>query len=149
MMRAALGYEFLRWLSLLAESELAFTDTSQSQDPSHSRAFPIWGISGGLRFTARLGAPRLAGFVEGDVGALAAAVPHNALTSLGFRAAETLGLAVGGRLGLAWYQVDPHLALTAQAGNRAALGFSRVAAAGNSGDVPLMWDVAAGLRYAF
>ena len=147
-MRTTLGYEFFGWLTLLAESELAFTDTSESQDPSNARAFPIWGFGGGIRFSARL-AQRLAGFVEGDAGALAAAVPHNALTKLGFRAAESPGWALGGRLGLVWYQVDPHLALTLQTGSRAALGFSRVAASGNSGDVPLMWDVAVGLRYAF
>jgi hypothetical protein len=144
-MRTTIGYELLRWLAVLVESELAFTDTSESQDPSNARAFPIWGLGGGLRFGASL-TSRLGGFIEGHVGAMAAAVPHNTLGNLGFGAAESPGAVIGGRLGVEWYQVDPHLALSIQAGTRAASSFStRIA----SGDVPLMWDVTGGLRYTF
>jgi hypothetical protein len=149
LMRAALGYELLRWLTILAESELGFTDTSESQDPSHARAFPLWGLGGGLRVSAHF-TSRFAGFVEGHVGALAAAVPHNALSNLGFGSAESPGAYVGGRLGVEWYQLDPHLALIAQAGARAASGFqARLGAGTTSGDLPLLWDIGVGLRYAF
>jgi len=144
LMRTTLGFELLRWLTVLGESELAFTDTSESQDPSHSYAFPIWGVGGGLRASAPFGS-RFSGFVEGDVGAMAAAVPHNALANLGFRGAESPGAAFGGGLGADWYPLDPHLALSIRAGARAALGFSAVGA----GDAPLMWDIAVGLRYVF
>ena len=144
-MRAALGYEVLHWLTVLGTSELAFTDTSESEDPSLVRAFPIWGFGGGIRAAARLGL-RLAGFIEGDAGAMAAAVPHNALANVGFRYAENPGFAGGGRVGVEWDQVDPHFALSVQGGIRTALGFSHWPA---SGDVPLMWDIGPGLTYAF
>jgi len=146
LMRTTLGVELLRWLTVLTESELAYTDTSESQDPSHSRAFPIWGLGGGVRLSVPFGL-RLAGSIEGDVGALSAAVPHNTLGNLGFRAAESLGADVGGRLGVDWYQVDPHLALLIRSGARAALGFSATSQA--AADLPLMWDVVAGVRYVF
>jgi len=145
LMRAALGYELLHWLTLLGASELAFTDTSESEDASLVRAFPIWGVGGGIRGVARMGL-RFAGFIEGDVGAMAAAVPHNALANVGFRYAESPGLAAGGRVGVEWNQIDPHFALSLQGGIRAGLGFSHSPA---SGDVPLMWDIGPGLKYVF
>jgi hypothetical protein len=150
LIRTTLGFEVLRWLTALAESELAFTDTTETQDPSNARAFPIWGFGGGLRVSAPFGS-RLAGLVEGDVGALAAAVPRNTLVNLGFRSAESPGAYLGGRVGVDWYQVDPHLALVIRSGARAALGFSasQGTAGAGTGDVPLMWDIAVGLRYVF
>jgi hypothetical protein len=145
LMRAALGYDLLKWLTVLGTSELAFTDTSESEDPSLVRAFPIWGFGGGIRAGARMSS-RLAAFIEGDVGAMAADVPHNTLANLGFRSAESLGVAAGGRVGVEWYQVDSHFAISFQGGSRAAMGFSHAPA---SGDLPLMWDIDAGLKYAF
>ena len=142
-MRAQLGYELLPWLQVFGEAELALTNTSEAEDPSHARAFPIWGFGGGARLGWR--SKVVGAFVQGDVGALTAVVPHGALTYLGFRGAESLGLDVGGRIGLEWYQRDRHLALTLQGGPRLAEGFGK---AGVS-DVPLMWDTAVGLRYGF
>ena len=46
-----LGYEIFDWLMVFADGELAFTDTSESQDESHASAFPIFGFGGGLRAT--------------------------------------------------------------------------------------------------
>jgi hypothetical protein len=142
--RAVLGYEVFPWLMLLGQSELAFTDTSESQGPSQSRAFPIWGFGGGVRAGLKTGS--LGGFIEADAGALTAQVPHDFLAYLGFRGAESLGLAVGGRVGAEWYQRDRHLALCAEGGPRVAQGFSK---SGGGADLPLMWDAAAGLRYTF
>src|ERR1700690_186310 len=143
-MRTLLGYEILSWLMMFGQAELAFTDTSESQSASQSRAFAMWGFGGGLR--AGLHAGNFGGFMQADVGALAAHVPHDALAYLGFRGAESLGAEIGGRVGLEWYQRDRHLALGVQAGPRVAQGFSKFAVAA---DVPLMWDAAAGLRYTF
>jgi hypothetical protein len=139
-----LGYEILSWLMVFGEGELAFTDTGESQDPSHARAFPLWGFGGGARATVHLGGVGL--FLQGDVGALTADVPHDALTYLGFPGAGTLGAEYGGRVGIEWYQRDRHLALIAQGGPRIAQGFSKF---GSSADLPLMWDAAGGLRYTF
>lgn len=141
--RGQLGYELLPWLQVFGDAELALTSTSEAEDPSHARAFPIWGFGGGVRLGWRSKA--IGAFVQGDVGALTAVVPHGALTYLGFRAAESLGLDVGGRVGVEWYHRDRHLALTLQGGPRLAQGFGKTAVS----DVPLMWDTAVGLRYGF
>jgi hypothetical protein len=142
-MHAQLGYELLSWFMLFGESELAFTDTSEAQ--SASRSFPMWGIGAGARAGLHF-SERVAGFVQADVGALMASVPHDALAYLGYRGAESLGAQFGGRVGLEWYQKDRHIALCAQGGPRIAQGFSKF---DGSGGPPLMWDAAVGLRYTF
>jgi hypothetical protein len=139
-----LGYEITDWLMVFGEGELGYTDTSVSQDPSHSIAFPIWGFGGGLRGTIHPSA-RFAFFGQGEAGALTAHVPHGALAILGFKNAESLGAQVGGRIGLEWYMVDPHMALVAQGGGRDAMGFAKR----QGSDLPLLWDAAVGLRYTF
>ena len=144
-MHMQLGYEIWNWLMVFGSGELAFTSSDVSQDASHSIAFPIYGFGGGLRATVHV-TDRFAFFIQGEGGALTAYVPHDSLTILGFRDAEGLNGQVGGRLGLEWYQVDRHLALTAQGGVRDALGFEKVVGAT---DLPLMWDGALGLRYTF
>jgi len=143
-LHAQLGYEVLDWLMFFGEGELAFTDTGEAQSPSHQIAFPIWGFGGGARFTLHA-TPRVAFFAQGQVGALEADVPHNALLLLGFRNAESLGVSFGGRLGVEWYQLDRHLALDAQVGVRDASGFAKV----TSNDTALMWDASLGVRYTF
>ena len=144
-LHAQLGYEVASWLMLFGEGELAFTDTGQSQDESHTLAFPLFGFGGGARATLHA-SPRFALFGQGQIDALAADVPHNALSILGFRNAESLAPSFGVRLGVEWYQIDRHLALSAQVGARDASGFAKVAAAT---DAPIMWDAAIGLRYTF
>lgn len=140
-----LGYEVTRWFMLLGEAELAYTDTSESVDESHLRVFPIWGFGGGARATLHA-SDRVAMFVQGDIDAMGADVPHDALAIYGFRNAESLNPAFGARLGLEWYQLDRHLALSVQAGTRYANGFAKFLA---SSDIPLLWDAAACLRYTF
>jgi hypothetical protein len=144
-LQGQLGFEVFRWLMVYGEAELAFTDTSESQDESHTIAVPMWGLGGGLRATVHA-SERIAFFGQVEVGALTAIVAHEALAVLGFRSVESLNAAFGGRLGVEWYQVDRHLALTAAAGTRYAQGFAKLL---TSGDVPLLWDGSVGLRYTF
>jgi hypothetical protein len=144
-LHAQLGYEFLPWLMVFGEGELAFTDTGQSQDDSHTMAFPLFGFGGGARATFHA-SPRFGIFGQIEVDALAANVPHHALAILGFKDAESLAPSLGGRLGAEWYMVDRHLALSAQIGVRDATGFAKVAAAS---DTPILWDAALGVRYTF
>jgi hypothetical protein len=140
-----LGYEVLRWLMLYGSAELALTDTSEASDPSHVMAFPIWGFGGGARVTVHA-TDRVAFFVQGDLGALTAYVPHESLAVLGYPNAESPHFDFGGRIGVEWYQIDRHIALVAQGGARDAQGFSRAI---GGGDTPILWDVALGLRYTF
>jgi hypothetical protein len=127
------------------EAEIAFTDTSESQSESSSRAFPIWGFGGGLRATIHA-TDRVAAYGQLEVGALQADVPHDALTILGFRKAESLNASFAARIGVEWYQMDRHLALFAALGGRDATGFAKVV---GPSDFPIMWDASAGLRYTF
>jgi hypothetical protein len=144
-LHALLGYEFTSWLMLFGEGELAFTETSESQDESHTMAFPLWGFGAGARATIHA-TPRVAFFGQGQIDGLEADVPHDSLAILGYRNAESLGASFGARVGVEWYQIDRHLALTAQVGGRDAVGFAKVAA---GGDMPIMWDAALGLSYTF
>ncbi len=140
-----LGYEVFRWLLVFGEGEMAFTDTSVAQDPSKSRAFPIFGFGAGGRLTVHVN-ERVALYAQGSLGALKADVPNNAFTFLGYRDAESLGISMTGRLGVEWYQMDRHLALGLAVGVRDAKGFAR---SGSVSDTPLMLDAALALRYTF
>jgi hypothetical protein len=139
-----LGYELLPWLMLFGEGELAFTDTSEASDPSHVKAFPMWGFGAGARVTLHA-TDRVAFFGQASIDGLTAVVPHDALAVYGYRSAESLNASFGVRAGLEWYQIDRHLALALQVGVRDAQGFSNFIA----NDFPLMWDAAAGVRYTF
>jgi hypothetical protein len=142
--RMQVGYELFKWFMVFGEGELGFTDTSNSQDPPKTRAFPIFGFGGGARFTVRL-TDRFGVYAQGDVGAMKADIRRRALEIIGFKDAEDLGLFFGGRLGLEWYQLDRHFALGVNAGMREATGFKRTI--GN--DTPLAFDAGASIRYAF
>jgi hypothetical protein len=130
---------------LFGEGDLAFTDTSGTQEPPKTRAFPVIGFGGGARFTIRF-TDRFGIYLQGSLGAMKADIAHNALAIIGFKDAEALHPYVGARLGIEWYQVDRHFALGLTSGIRDAQGFAKI---GGSGDTPLVFDVGASLRYAF
>jgi hypothetical protein len=140
-----LGYEFLKWLMAYAEGEIALTDTGESQDASHSKAFAMWGFGAGVRATVHA-TERVAFYGQLEVGMIAANVPHNTLGVLGFRNAESFAPDYGARLGAEWYQMDRHLALLVAVGGRYASGFAKVV---GPADFPWMWDAGLGLRYVF
>ena len=144
LLRVQLGYELFKWLMLFGEGELGFTDTSRSQDPPKTRAFPIFGFGGGARLTVRF-TDRFGVYLQGDIGAMKADIRRRALEIIGFKDAEDLGLYVGGRLGVEWYQLDRHFALGLTGGLRDATGFKRTIGT----DTPLAFDAGASIRYAF
>jgi hypothetical protein len=143
--RTQLGYELFKWLMVFGEGELGFTDTSGSQEPPKTRAFPLFGFGAGVRFTARF-TDRFGVYVQGSVGAMKADIRRRSLEIIGFKDAESLGLYAGGRLGLEWYQLDRHLALGLTGGLREATGFKMT---GGASDTPLAFDAGVALRYAF
>ena len=144
LMHAQVGYEVTDWLMFFGEGELAFTATSVEQDESQAFSFPIWGFGAGARATIHA-SERVAFFVQAQLDLMAADVPHDTLEILGFRNAETLNGSLGARVGIEWYQIDRHLALSVQGGARDATGFALVTA----NDFPLMWDTALAIRYVF
>jgi hypothetical protein len=141
-----LGYEALKWLMFFGEGELAFSDTSNSQKPPKTRAFPLYGFGGGVRFTIRF-TDRFGVYLQGSIGAMKIDIARNALGVIGFRDAESLGAYAGGRLGVEWYQIDRHFALGLNGGVRDAQSFASSGARGS--DTPLVLDGGASLRYAF
>lgn len=143
-LHAQLGYEIFNWFMLFIDGEMAFTNTGLASDATKNRAVPIFGFGGGLRTTIHF-TDRVAMYIQGNVGAMMADVPIHALAVLGFSAAESLGLTVGGRLGFEWYQLNPHIALALSGGPRFAPGWARSI----GGDLPLMIDGEASLRYVF
>ena len=142
--RTQLGYEIFAPLMVFGEGELGFTDTSGSQEPPKTRAFPLFAFGGGARFTLRF-TDRFGVYVQGSIGAMEADIRKGALEIIGFKNAESLGLYVGGRLGLEWYQLDRHFALGVTSGLRDATGFKRSIGT----DTPLAFDAGVALRYAF
>lgn len=143
-LHAQFGYEIFQWLMLFADGEMAFTTTGLAGDATKSRAVPIFGFGGGTRVTIHFN-DRVAMYIQGNFGAMMADVPIRALAVLGFGAAESLAPTIGGRLGFEWYQLNPHIALALSGGPRFAPGFARSV----GGDVPLMIDGEASLRYTF
>lgn len=141
-----LGYELLKWLMVFGEGELAFTDTSVREAPPKTRAFAIFGVGGGARFTIRI-TDRVGAYAQASVGLMKADVGRNALGNVGFRDAESLDTYACGRLGVEWYQLDRHFALGLTFGARLAQGFG-ITRVGTS-DTPLLGDAGASLRYAF
>ncbi|MGH7283667.1 MAG: hypothetical protein ACRELY_19240, partial [Polyangiaceae bacterium] len=139
-----LGYEIFKWLMIFGEGEMAFTDTSNAQGPTETRAFPIFGFGGGPRVTVHF-TERVAMFVQGDIGAMKSDVTSGALANIGYKNAENLGLYLGGRIGLEWYQIDRHIALGVQLGLRDAFGYKKQIGS----DLPLMLDAGLALRYTF
>lgn len=140
-----LGYELLRWLMIYGEGELAFTDTSGTQKPPKTRAFPILGFGGGVRFTVHV-TERVGVYGQAGVGLMKADIAKNALAILGFRDAESFGLYAAARLGVEWYQLDRHFALGLNLGVLQARGFAK---SGGATDNALALDGGVSLRYAF
>jgi hypothetical protein len=144
-MHIQVGYELLKFLMVYGEGELAFTDTSRREDPPKSRVFPLFGFGGGARLTIKF-TDRFGVYLQGGLGAMKADIGNNALGILGFRDAESLGLYLGARLGVEWYQIDRHFALGLNGGLRTPQGFAKT---GAGSDTPLAIDGGASIRYAF
>jgi hypothetical protein len=144
-LQTQLGWEFFRWLMVYGYGELAYTGTANSNQGLQTYYFPLYGFGGGLRFTIPVTA-RVAVFLQGNAGAMSVIVPRDELAFLGFQPAESLGFAVGGRVGVEWYQIDRHMAVSVGAGVRDALNFK---IQDGESDLPLMLDAGLAVRYTF
>lgn len=138
------GYEFLTWLMPFIEADIAFANTSYASEPPPPRSYFHFAAGGGARFTLPVGRI-LAVFAQGSLG-LAAISEQNVLSIYGFPDADEPNLYLDGRIGLEWYQVNPHLALGVHGGLRSyGQGLTRE----RGGDAPLAVLASANLRYAF
>jgi hypothetical protein len=110
-----LGFEPWRWLLVFAETDQVFSTTSYAHPPPPPRTYRMYGFGGGLRFTVKF-IERLGGYVEGSGGIAEAST--DVLEVYGYTHATEWSPYFGGRLGLEWYPVNPHLAVSAHGGVR-------------------------------
>ena len=138
------GFEVLHWLMPFIETDIAFANTSYASEPPPPRSYFHFGAGGGARFTLPVGRI-LALFAQGSAG-LAAVSEQNVLSIYGFPDADEPNLYLDGRLGIEWYQVNPHLALGVHGGVRSyGQGLTRE----RGGEPPIAVLASANLRYAF
>ena len=139
-----LGYEFLSWLMPFVEGDVAFASTAYASAPPPPRSYFHYAAGAGIRFTIPVGRV-LAVFAQGSLG-LARVSEQNVLSVYGFPNADEENLYLDAKLGLEWYQVNPHLALAAHGGIRSyGQGLTR----DRGGDPPIALVGSAALRYAF
>ena len=137
------GYEPLRWLMVFAESDLFVASTSYAHPPPPPRSFAFWSFGGGLRLTVKP-TDRVGIYLQASLGAGRAT--EDVLELYGYPHAEELGLYESGELGVEWYQVNPHLALTLHGGVR---NYARNLKRELDSKPGLTFLSAAGLRYTF
>jgi hypothetical protein len=136
------GYEPFRFLMVFAEGDLVLSNTGYAHQPPPERTYALWGLGAGLRGTAKV-SERVGLYLQASLGG--AEVTDDVLYSYGFHDADKFNLYLAGELGVEWYQVSPHLALTLHGGVRDYTNFKRQ----ESSSPPLAWVSALGLRYTF
>lgn len=109
------GFEPWRWLLAFAETDLTFSNTSYAHPPPPARTYRLYGFGGGVRGTLAF-SERFGAYVEGSGGL--AETSADVLEIYGYRKATKWSPYFGGQLGLDWYPVNPHLALSLHGGVR-------------------------------
>lgn len=137
------GVEPFGWLMVFGEGDLVFSNTSYANPPPEPRTYALFGFGGGLRLTVKP-ADRFGIYVQGSAGG--AKITEDVLFYYGYRRADQLGLYWGGQLGLEWYQVNPHTALTLHGGVK---NYQDVLGRDRGGAQALAWTGGLALRYVF
>ncbi len=137
------GYEPLRFLMVFAEGDLMLSSTAYAHQPPPTRTYSLWGFGAGLRGTVKA-SERVGLYLQGSLGG--AEVTGDVLYSYGYRQADQFNLYVAGELGVEWYQISPHFALTVHGGVR---DYTSTFKRDQSSSPPLAWVSALGLRYTF
>lgn len=141
--RLQLGYELFDWLMLFGQGDVAFSSTSFAQRPPAKRSYALFGFGAGARLSWQ--AFSAVGFyLQGEGGF--ASVNEDVLATYGYPEADRLRLFVGGSLGVDWFQLSPHYALSVGGGARDYFqNFERVYGT----RPPLAWFGSVAIRYAF
>jgi hypothetical protein len=139
--RLQLGYELFDWLMLFGEGDVALSNTSFAQRPPEKRSYALFGGGLGARLAWQpLDAIGL--YLQGDAGL--SSVDQDVLATYGYSDADRLRPYVGAGLGVEWFQVSPHYALSVYGGARDYLqNFERV----NGTRPPLAWLSGLAIRY--
>jgi len=141
--RLQLGYELFDWLMLFGQGDVAFSSTSFAQRPPAKRSYALFGFGAGARLSWQ--AFSAVGFyLQGEGGF--ASVNEDVLATYGYPDADRLRPFVGGSLGVDWFQLSPHYALSIAGGARDYFqNFERVYGT----RPPLAWFGSVAIRYAF
>lgn len=139
--RVQLGYELLDWLMLFGEGDVALSNTSFAQRPPEKRSYALFGAGLGARL-AWQPLDALGFYLQGDAGI--SSVDQDVLSTYGYSDADRLRPYVGAGLGVEWFQVSPHYALSVYGGARDYIqNFERV----NGTKPPLAWLSGLAIRY--
>jgi hypothetical protein len=110
-----LGFEPWRWLMVFAETDLGFSTTSYAHPPPPARTYRMYGFGGGLRGTVAF-SDRFGAYLEGSAGLAEAS--SDVLQVYGYLHSTEWSPYFGGQLGLDWYPMNPHLAVSVHGGVR-------------------------------
>jgi hypothetical protein len=139
--RLQVGYEPLDWLMLFAQGDVSLSSTSLAKTPPAERGYALFGLGGGARigwqpFSA------LGFFLQGDAGV--ASVTEDVLATYGYPDSDRLRPFAGGSLGIDWFQLSPHYALSLSGGARDYFQtFDRI----NGDKPPWVWFGSVAIRY--
>ena len=141
--RLQVGYELFEWLMLLGEGDVAFSSTSFAQRPPDKRSYALFGFGAGARLSWQ--AFTAVGFhLQGDAGF--ASINEDVLATYGYPDADRLRPFVGGSIGVDWFQLSPHYALSVTGGARDYFqNFDRIYGT----RPPIAWLGSVAIRYAF
>jgi hypothetical protein len=141
--RLQVGYELFDWLMLFGQGDVAFSSTSFAQRPPDQRSYALFGFGAGARLSWQ--AFSAIGFYLQADGGLAS-VDEDVLATYGYPDADRLRPFVGGCLGVDWFQLSPHYALSVSGGARDYFqNFERVYGT----RPPLAWLGSVAIRYTF
>jgi hypothetical protein len=139
--RLQLGYELFDWLMLFGEGDVALSTTRFAHRPPEQRSYALFGAGLGARL-AWQPVDVLGFYLQGDAGL--SSVSEDVLASYGYPDADRLRPYVGGGIGIEWFQISPHYALSWFGGARDYLqNFERTYGT----RPPLVWLSGLSVRY--
>jgi hypothetical protein len=140
--RLQVGYELLDWLMLFGQGDVALSSTSLASRPPAERSYAVFGAGGGARFTWAA-FRSVSVYLQGEAGVSSAT--EDVLSTYGYPDADRIHPFAGGALGVEWYQLSPHYALSVSGGARDYFeSFERI----HGSRPPWVWFSSVAIRYA-
>lgn len=140
--RLQVGYELLDWLMLFGQGDVALSSTSLAHRPPAERTYALFGAGGGVRFTWPA-FHSVSFYLQGEAGV--SSVTEDVLSTYGYPDADRIHPFAGGALGVEWYQLSPHYALSVSGGARDYFeSFERI----HGSRPPWVWFSSVAIRYA-
>jgi len=140
--RLQVGYELFDWLMVFGQGDIALSSTSLASRPPAARAYALFGAGGGARLTWSA-FRSVSVYVQGEAGV--SSVTEDVLSTYGYPDADRIRPFAGGALGVEWYQLSPHYALSVSGGARDYFeNFDRI----NGSRPPWVWFSSVAIRYA-